>query len=467
MVDQDLSVAAPDSSATDQVLVSFKGHGAGVGELSWGQRELWGFMQRMNTWHPIGAVLDLAPGTTLEDAVTDLRFAMSNYPSMRTRLLLEPWAQPKQVVADSGVIPLEIVDAADSDDPAEVAAAVFNRYRDSDYDFAKDWPVRVAVIRHRGVLTHQAWVMSHLVTDGVGGLVILREMAKRDASASRSCPAPLEQAAWQASPAGQRQSRGALRYWEKTLRDLPARRFPPRSERPYPRYWQGVFTSRALHLAARTISLRTGAEVPSVLLALFSVALARITGINPVASMTVVSNRFRPGLADTVSPIMQTGLAVIDVQDSTVDEVVRHTKRRVMTTYKNAYYDPLHRDALIARINRERGELLDLTCVFNDRRLTRNDGSGPPAELSEVLAAAEQTGFRWTHQQDEHEFEGFAVNVDDVPDLVQLTVTCDIHYVSPDDVEATLRGMEELAIGALRDPDRRTGVAPAGAVTTG
>src|SRR5690606_35576814 len=151
-----------------------------------------------------------------------------------------------------------------SDDPAEVAAAVFNRYRDSDYDFAKDWPVRVAVIRHRGVLTHQAWVMSHLVTDGVGGLVILREMAKRDASASRSCPAPLEQAAWQASPAGQRQSRGALRYWEKTLRDLPARRFPPRSERPYPRYWQGVFTSRALHLAARTVSLRTGAEVPSV-----------------------------------------------------------------------------------------------------------------------------------------------------------------------------------------------------------
>ena len=467
MVDRDANVAVgPRVPVTDRLPVAFAGHGAGIGELSWGQRELWGYMQRIDSWHPIGAVLTLPGDTTVADAVADLEFAMSNYPSMRTRLLLDPGGLPKQVVAASGQTWLEVVDAADDDDPADVAAAAFNHYRDADYNVVTDWPVRVAVIRHRGRLTHQAWVMSHLVTDGTGGLVILKELAARDATGSRQAPTPLEQARWQASPAGQRQCAGALRYWEKALRGLSTNRFPSRVQRPYPRYWQGLFTSRALHLAARTIAMRAGAEVSSVLLALFCVALARVTGINPVAVMTVVSNRFRPGLAETVSPIMQTGLAVIEVPDATIDEVVRYTKRRVMTTYKDAYYDPPQRDALIARLGAERGEPLDLTCVFNDRRLKHQAGSGPMASEQDVLAALADTNLKWTHKQDVHEFEGLGVQLDDVPDTVQMTITCDIHHVAPEDVAATLHGMVELSVAAMRDPDTRAGVASAHATVS-
>ena len=62
---------------------------------------------------------------------------------------------------------------------------------------------------------------------------------------------PLEQARWQGSPAGRKQSAAALRHWEKALRAIAPRRFPGPIDPRRPRHWQAGFTSRALYLAAR------------------------------------------------------------------------------------------------------------------------------------------------------------------------------------------------------------------------
>jgi hypothetical protein len=420
-------------------------------------------MRERRTWMPIGTSQPLPAGTTVADAVADLRFVMSRYPSMRTRLRLDRDG-PRQVVAAAGEIALEIVDAADGSDPATVAAEVWTRYANVDYDFATDWPLRMAVIRHRGALTHRVWVMCHLATDGGGARVILEELADREHCHGATALPPLEQARWQRSPAGQRQSRAALRYWEGLLRELPPSRFPDRAERPYPRYWQGRWESRATELAVRASSARTGVEIHSVLLAVFAVALARITGINPVVTQVTVGNRFRPPLARTVSPVMQSGLCVIDVGDATFDEVVARTRRRAMIAYKNGYYDPDRREELIARVNRERGEDVDLTCTFNDWRLKPRDGTGPPPTPEQIRAALPDASLRWHYRQDEVRFDSLYLNVDEVPDTVRITVLTDIHVLAPSDVEACLRGMEEVAVEGALDPAARTRV-PAGAAT--
>jgi hypothetical protein len=438
-----------------RLLVDFEGGGAGEGELSWGQRDLWRIMQEKHSWLPIGTVRPLPAGTTVDDAEADLRFVMSRYPSMRTRLRFDPDG-PKQVVSTAGQIPLEVVDAPDDADPAEVARQVWRQYLQKDYDFVSDWPVRMAVIRHRGALTHRVWVMCHLVTDGTGAQIIVTELAARDTAGSEAAMSPLEQARWQASPAGQRQCEAALRYWEKVLRSVPVRRFPARAERPDPRYWQAAYDSPATHLAVRTIAARTGAGTASVLLALFAVSLARVTGINPVVVQVVASNRFRPGLSQTVSPIMQDGLCVIDVPDTTVDDVIVHTRRRAMTAYKYAYYDPRRVQELIATVSRDRGEQVDVSCYFNDRRLTpREEGVAVPTP-EQIRAALPRTSFEWRYKQDYQRFDKLFVNVDDEPDTVAMTVLTDIHYVSPTDVEACVRGMEALAVSAALDPDART-----------
>lgn len=452
---------AGDTACGQQVLVAFEGDGAGVGELSWGQRELWHVVEEKHTWLPIGTVLALPAGTTVEDAVADLRFVMCRYPSMRTRLRLDPDG-PKQVVSSSGEIALEIVDAADDADPAEVAEQVRKRYWDRYYDFVSEWPVRMAVVRHRGALTHRVWVMCHLVTDGTGARVILSELAGRETTSSAA--PPLEQARWQNSPAGQRQCDAALRHWERILRDVPAHRFPQRTETVAPRYWEATFESLAMHLALRAISARTGVEVPSVLLAVFAVALARVTGINPVVVVLVVNNRFRPGLARTVSPIIHPGLCRIDVPDATVDEAVAATRRRAMTAYKYAYYYPPRREEIIERVNRERGEPVDLECSLNDSRLTPRSETGPPPTPEQVRAALSHSSFEWTRRQDHRPFDKLYVTVEDVPGTIRLAVVTDTHHVSPDDTQAVIRGMEQVAVAAACDPAARTQV-PAAAVS--
>src|SRR5258705_11462726 len=107
-------------------------------------------------------------------------------------------------------------------------AAVGAHFRATSYDIVEEWPVRMGVVRHHGVPTHLSTVMCHLVTDGYGGRLFLREVADRHNAPPVTGTQPLEQARWQGSPAGHRQSTAALRQWEKALRTLPpARQLSP------------------------------------------------------------------------------------------------------------------------------------------------------------------------------------------------------------------------------------------------
>jgi hypothetical protein len=465
MVDRRTEETRDDEAPpSHRVLVPFDGDGDGVGAgpLTWAQQQLWQIMQAKHTWLPIGTLLPLPAGTTIDDAVADLRFVMESYPSMRTRVRLDADG-PKQVVSAAGEIALEVVDVPDGADPAEVARQTRRRIWNGPHDVFHEWPLRMAVIRHRGVLTHRVWVMCHLVTDGGGARVIVQEMATRDPSGSRAAHSPLALARRQRSPAGDRQSASALRYWEKALRQIPAR-LPGRQEAAQPYFWQGSAGSPALDLAVRAIADRTRTEEPSVLLAIFALSLVRITGVNPVVTQVVVGNRFRPGLARTVSPIIQNGLFVLTVPDATVDETVAAARRQAMVAYKNAYYDPIRWQELVDRITRDRGEEVDIGVFVNDRRLKPRNRHRPVPTPEQIRAAAGQSSFRWTHKQDEIQFDKLYLNIDDEPDTMAMTVLCDTRYLSPDEVEACVRGMEDVAVAAALDPTVRTPHPAAGAV---
>lgn len=447
---------------SERVMVRFEGTGQGVAELAWGQRELWTAMQRQQSWMPISTVRPLPPGTTVADLVDQLRFLMSRYQTTRTRLRFDPDGGCRQVVASRGEIPLEVVDAAESDDPAEVAGRVEQRYCETDYDFTSQWPVRMAVVRHRGVPTHRVLTMCHLVTDAHGAGVLVRELAgEADGADPAVAWHPLDQVRWQGSPAGQRVCQAARRRWEGVLRSVPARRFRGSADRREPRHWQGRLDSVALLLAARTIAARTGVTSSLVLLALFAAMQTRLTGVNPAVMQVVVSNRFRTGLARSVSVVNQTGLCVLDLAGRTVDQAVRYTRGRAMAAYKHAYYHPDRMAELVARVSRERGEEIDLGCYFNDRRIRyadqRSAPAGPPPAPEQLAAALAGTTFRWEQWSDKP-FESLFVHIEDVPDRIAALVYGDTHRVSPADLEAWVRGMEELAVTAALDPATRTGV---------
>ncbi|GHJ47737.1 hypothetical protein Cs7R123_50790 [Catellatospora sp. TT07R-123] len=448
-------------TAVTRIMVSFQGEGSGAGELSWGQREIWAAMRSQQSALPVGGCLPLPQGTTLDDMAAELRFNMGRHQSMRTRLCFDADGRPTQVIAASGETALEVVEAG-ADDPAEVGERVRRRFCDTAYDYAAEWPLRMAVVTSAGVPTHVVAVFHHLVTDGFGSRVIMSDLAGRDpvTGAAGSPPPllqPLEQARWQASPAGLRQHEMSMRHWEGLLWAIPARRFPGSADHREPRYWEGELTSPAMGLAVRLIAARTGADTGAVLLAAFGVALARTTGISPAVVRAVVSNRFRPGLADVVSPVNQTSLCVLDVAGAGFDEVVRRTRQRATAAYKYAYYDPDGLAELLARVERERGEPLDVGCFFNDRRVRFRDGSGPVPTAEQVRELAADSGFRWLRQQKEP-FERLFVHVEDVPDSLVLTVCGDTWHVSPADLRSCLLAMESVTVGAALDPAACTGV---------
>ena len=402
----------------------------------------------------VGGVRELPAGESLDDVVAAMRFVLRRHESLRTRLELSASGPPRQVLASRGEITVELLDAGE-DDPAEVAREAHDRYGRENFDHAHEWPVRLAVVHRAGKLTHAVVAYSHMATDGPGLNALTRDVLG-NAGAGRDVPVsgtqPLDQARHQRSPAGQRQSETALRLWERQLRRIPPRRFA-RSRYPRsPRFWEVTFTSPAMYKALGPVAGRNRVGTSSVLLAAFAVALHRMTGTDPSAFQVMVSNRFRPGFADSVSPLSQGSLCVIDVAGATFDEVVARAESTAMKTYLNAYYDPAKLDELIDRVSGERGEALDLSCFFNDRRFTtpRPEALEVGVTTEEIRAALALTDLRWGHRYDRWS-EKFFLHVDDVPDVIRLFACGDTHYVSPEEMEAGLRDMEAVIVEAAHE----------------
>lgn len=143
------------SSEPHHITVMFKGDGAGRGELTWGQSEKWSRIVARATWRdwlPAGGVRPLPPGTTLEEVADALGYLLSRYPPLRTLIRFGADGRTVQEVYGSGEIPLEIFET-DAPDPDRFAEQVGDRYRNTELDFTTEWPIRMAVVRHRAQLS--------------------------------------------------------------------------------------------------------------------------------------------------------------------------------------------------------------------------------------------------------------------------------------------------------------------------
>lgn len=481
-----------------RVLIRFAGEGSGVGELSWGQQEIWRAVRRYGNSLSLGGVTALPGGITVAEVAAGFGFLIGRHQALRTRLTFDEHGHVRQVVADRGEIGLEIVDVGEAGDgegdglgadQAKLADAVFTRLSATDFDYEREWPVRIAVIRHGVAVTHMVAVYFHLALDQSGLNALVADLANRDpvtglATRLVTGTPPLGQAAYQGTAAARQQSDTALRYWERMLRSLPAQRFRTTTadhdsghrgvgrdsvgaqgigHHRAGRYVDAHFTSPAVRAALPLIAARSRTGTASVLLAAYAVALARVTGRNPSVARVVVGNRFRPGFADSVSTVNQPGLCVIDVAGIGFEDAIARAARASMNAYKHAYYDPARRDELVEAIARERGEEIDLSCFFNDRRGPDVD-SGVAGVLPTAAAAQavrdlrRDSTLRWIAEV-EQSGERLFVHVEDDPDGVLFKTRADTRYFSPAELEELLRGVEAVLVEAVEDAKAATAVA--------
>jgi non-ribosomal peptide synthetase component F len=301
---------------------------------------------------------------------------------------------------------------------------------------------------------------SQLAVDAYSVDALLADLASRDpatgeATAPPPAVQPLDLVRLQGESAAWRASRASLRHWERVLREIPARRFNDAAEPRQPRYWQLGYNSRAAHLAARIVADRHRTDSGAVLLAAFAVALAEVTGINPVVTEVLISNRFRPGLADVISPLAQTAPCVIDVTGGSFGDVIARAQRGLLGAGVNAYYDVRQLGELVAAVSDGRGEQVDLSCVFNDRRRAGREATGPLPTPDDVRAALPLSTQRLDAKLDRPNRKLF-VHLNDVRDTLDLVMRGDTHHLSPANLSACMRGMEAALVQEACDTPRRS-----------
>jgi hypothetical protein len=464
-------VGSPHQISRDQVAVQFAGTEAAVAPLTWGQKAILQDMQDSGSQFSMGGMIELSDDGSVEHAAARLSGLMGRHPALRMRLANDRVGRPCQDVAGSGRINLDIHTVPDDADEAGVAryaADLMESWPRARFDFHHDWPLRMAVIRHRSRCLHLVWVLSHLVADGGAHLLLLDDLvANGTGGPAPGRPQILDVARGEQEPQLRQLSSRAMRYWESQLRNIPAHTFgepAPPPDQIRQRYWQVRFSSQAAHLAMVAIAKRTGTDVSRVTLAVIATAIARTTGISPLTVKVMTNNRFRPGLAEVIAPIAQNSVVTIDVSDSSIDEVVARARAASLTAGMRAYYDPDELRNVSARLDAERGYPATVTCRINDQRamVMRDEEQRLADDVTpeHVMRRLEETSLIWLGPR-EHMHEQANLLIENRPGVVSLYLMWDRWSLTNGQVESLLRGVEEVAVEAAFDPAARTKVCPA------
>ncbi len=453
-------------AVAERVMVPFAGAGSGEGELAFGQLGLWQSIVETGSSKTVAYVAEADPGTTVAAVADMLGFMVSRHQSLRTTLVLRGEGRPpRQRVSASGEIPLVVV-AAGEDDPADVAEALSAHWQTVPFAYETEWPVRLGAVVAGGTVTHVVTVILHTSIDAFGLSALVADIGARDpvtgaAAGPVTALSPLAQAAREASPAGRRQNDRSLRYLERVLRTAPAHLFGPPRYAGEQRIEVVRYRSRAIAMALHAVAARERCDDSPALLAAFLVGAGRVTGVNPLATILAVSTRFRPGLADSVSSLLKVTPFVVDVADRTVGETVRLVASRSITAYMNAYYDAYEQEERIRRIERERGEELDLSCSYNDRRQRDRVHAGvTPPSADDIRAALADSAFSWKQDASIPKRKLY-LSIDDPPGAVELVLSADRRYFSRAEMTALALAIEEVAVQAAIEPDTPTGVGKA------
>jgi hypothetical protein len=188
--------------------------------------------------------------------------------------------------------------------------------------------------------------------------------------------------------------------------------------------------------------------------------------VHPLTVKVMVSNRFRPGLAEVIAPIAQNSVLTIDVADTTIDEVVTRTRGASLTAGMRAYYDPDELGEVMARLDAERGYPARVTCRVNDQRamIRRDDAASTaaakeldPMTLKQKLA---ETTLTWLGPR-YNMHEQVNILIENKSDAVSLHMMWDRQCLTDEQVEALLRGVEDVAVEAALDPAAPTRVSAA------
>ncbi|WP_422769920.1 condensation domain-containing protein [Plantactinospora sp. WMMC1484] len=404
------------------------------------------------------APLELPPGATVDDVLAALGVLVARHEGLRTLFPTEG-GRVQRVLQDCELA-LDVYEHRQAT-PAALIDELFHRLREGEFDLAEELPLRTAVAVRDGVLTAAAVVYSHVVVDLMSAELLGREFtalvadpARRDVGPPRH--QPLDQAAYEASPAGRRRLDTALDYWERHLRRLPQCTWAaPRSTAPPGGATSGWLWSRAGALALPHITARVGASESMAVLAAICAVLARRTGHRHFPLPTLASNRTERRLREYIGPLAADSLVPIDADADSYDDQVRRVGGAVLRAGRQAMVDDVARIRVIDRIHHDRGNWYGRDTTFNDAS-TFNDSEPAPApaatdpgtsDPAQVRRALGESRIWWQDWPAISPLLAFRL-MQKRGELVLGVISHDRNRIPAEEIEPLLRGVERVLVAA-------------------
>ncbi|MEZ0071325.1 condensation domain-containing protein [Planotetraspora sp. GP83] len=448
--------------------VAFHGERTATAPLTWAQEQVWNDMRWMLpdiAFFDISLGVPMPAGASLAQITAQIGELVSRHESLRTLFSPDPNGLPEQRVLAAGQVDVDVLR-----DGGDVPDAVFEDFRArwsrQGFDTAREIPVRFLVRHVAGGASTVVVCTSHLAADHaaqrllVAELTALVEAAIAGTAAPPPRPArqPVDQAALEASPAGERLCERAVEHWRRHLTTAPPSMFPHRGTRAgqTPRFWRGERISRAVPLALRVLAPRYRSGPSSVLLAAVAALLAGSTGLDRCALRLIVDNRELPEARYVVSTPTQEVLITLPVDQDSFGSLVRASWAASTAAHRYGRCDPKRIDEVIDEVAKARGVELDLDCFFNDTwsAFQQADGAGDP---DAVRAAVADSRFQWVDRYDRDNVDFFFTTFDtaESTELIRMSLLVDTRTIPPAAAEEFLRRVEALlvalATGVLAD----------------
>ncbi|MCM2415980.1 condensation domain-containing protein [Streptomyces sp. RKAG290] len=462
--------------------VRFTGGRSGDAPLTWGQRAIWHAIGRTapnDHYFNIGRVLPLADRgapVDLPRLAGALAALLVRHEALRTMIVAGADKEPRQLLHAEGLVEVRVHDEPDPAGTGVAAESLLSSLAARRFDYAREWPVRIGVVRHEGRVTHVVLALCHLATDGHGAEILVRDLRLlvRRGSAGPACAeTPLDLARRQASPAGRRSGEAALAHWENGLRQAPATMFPAPAGPPRsPRFWTGRLLSVALPPAVEALAAAHRVSGSTVLLTASAALVAADQGHSVAAVMPIAGNRAAQGHRNLVSTLSQDALFVLRMDDvpgpeADFTDLLAGAWPAALAGYRAAAYDPAGWDALLERAAHERGSEVHPYCCFNDMRLAeRPTASRTPPRADELTALRRRSVLDFPATQERVACR-YCLHVSGDDSALTVTLTADTAFLPPAAIHAHLRAIEEVIVSSSAGAPPRLAALPGLLATEG
>ncbi|MFJ2779758.1 MULTISPECIES: condensation domain-containing protein [unclassified Kitasatospora] len=436
---------------------SFSARG-GTAPLTWGQLAIWKTIAWMGDeahYFNVRRLIDLPDGTTVDRAVEAVRELVVRHEALRTRWE-EDEEEPTQTVRAEGAVEVLVVPVPEGD-VREAAEARTLAQAAERLPGAEGMPGRFTVFTRGTEAMCVGLVVTHQAVDGWSMRILERQLRALAAGEQLAADPwqPRDQAGVERSPAGLARSRGALRYWERTIEKAPPAMFgpSPQSAADPERFVRLGMDSPALALAATALADHCRTSVSTVLLAATAAVVSRFAERTSVVLQLIAFNRVDPRTDDLVGSMTENALFTVDVDAAGFPSLVRATHERAAIAYQNARYHPVDLDRVLDGVAQRRGARPDLGCFFNDARFQDRwpDTLGTlPTEAGAVERLRARTRLHvegaWAAQD-----ATFFAHTAYSPDSVRFFVMADTLLLPRPVIEECLRETERVVLdSALR-----------------